>query len=187
MQRKPVVCSSKRPARFSRAASRRAFQKLASTLMGLPTWRMRTRIGESGSYKPTARNLSLRSKMIASSPGAPSRFCSLMLSANTHGWPPRTIDSAVGRSRSRSVLGPEDFIDPLADGFGHADQRRPFAFETFAGEFFRRVETELGAHREFARGVIENVSRTLCKNTVALRISVRAQAEKNVAAVVNVH
>src|SRR3954466_2297936 len=116
--------------------------------------------------------------MTASSPGAPSRFCSLMLSANTQGWPLRTIDSAVGRRRSRSVLGAEDFIDPLADGFGHANQRRPFAFETFAGQFFGCVKTELGADREIGRGMIENVGRALCKNAVALRIGVRAEAEK---------
>src|SRR5215213_6457452 len=117
--------------------------------------------------------------MTASSPGAPSRFCSLMLSANTHGCPPRTIDSAVGRRRRRSVLGAEDFIDPLADGFGHADQRRPFAFETLAGKFFGRVEAEFGTDGKFAGGVIQHISGPFRENAVALRVGIRAKAKQN--------
>src|SRR5687768_10750807 len=99
--------------------------------------------------------------MTASSPAPPARFCSLMLSAKIQGWPPRTIDSAVGRRRSRSVLGAEDFINPLANIFGHADQRRPFAFKTFAGQFLRRIQAELGTNGEITGRVVQHVRRSL--------------------------
>jgi len=40
--------------------------------------------------------------MTASSPVCPARFCSRMLSANSHGWPERKTDSAVADTRKRS-------------------------------------------------------------------------------------
>src|ERR1017187_4082507 len=39
--------------------------------------------------------------MMASSPACPSRFCARMLSANSHGWPERKMDSAVEVTRRR--------------------------------------------------------------------------------------
>src|SRR5688572_11647726 len=125
--------------------------------------------------------------MTASSPALPSRVCSLMESAKTQGWPLRTIVSAVGRRRSRSVLAPEDFIDATADGFGHFDQWRPLAMEAFAWDFFGRIKAELGANGEFGGGVIEHVGGTLRENGITLRIGVCAEAKKNIAGVVHVH
>src|SRR5882724_338136 len=39
----------------------------------------------------------------------------------------------------------------------HLDERRPGAFEAFAGNFLRRVYAEFGADGDFARGVVEHV------------------------------
>src|SRR4051812_35734703 len=96
-----------------------------------------------------ARKRSLRSNM-AARPGLVSgRLCSLTLSAKIHGWPRRTMLSAVGRRRRRTGLA-EELIDAAADRFWHLDERGPFAAEAFAGEFFGGVKAELGADGELA-------------------------------------
>jgi len=45
----------------------------------------------------------------------------------------------------------------------HLDDRRLGAFEPFAGEFLRRVETELATAGDFADGVIKHVEPALVK------------------------
>ena len=54
----------------------------------------------------------------------------------------------------------------------HLDERRPGAFETFAGNFLRRINAEFAATGDFARGVVEHVGRAFGEEAVAWRIGV---------------
>ena len=68
--------------------------------------------------------------------------------------------------------------------FIHLDERRPGAFETFAGNFLRRVNAQLAAAGDFARRVVEHVGRAFGENAVALRIGVGREMEQHFARVV---
>jgi len=54
----------------------------------------------------------------------------------------------------------------------HLDERRPGAFEAFAGEFFRRDNAQLPAAGDFAGGVVEHVGRAFGEEAVALHFDV---------------
>ncbi len=69
----------------------------------------------------------------------------------------------------------------------HLDERRPRAFETFAGNFLCRVNAELAAAGDFARRVVEHVGRAFGEDAVALRIGVGREMEQHFAGVVDVH
>ncbi len=58
----------------------------------------------------------------------------------------------------------------------HLDERRPGAFEAFAGEFLRRVEAEFAAAGDFTRRVVEHVRQALGEEAVALRNDTAAKA-----------
>src|SRR5581483_9697690 len=60
--------------------------------------------------------------MTANSPSSPARFCFRRLSANSHGWPERKMDSAAGltRSRRRGEAGLDGFELDTASSFGEA-------------------------------------------------------------------
>ena len=68
----------------------------------------------------------------------------------------------------------------------HLDERRPGAFETFAGNFLRRVKTHFAANGDFAGGVVKHVGRAFGEDAVALRISVGREMEQHFARVVDV-
>ena len=53
----------------------------------------------------------------------------------------------------------EQPVNLSADFIAHFNQRRPRAFETFAGNFLRRVNAQLAAAGDFARRVVEHVGR----------------------------
>ena len=80
----------------------------------------------------------------------------------------------------------EKFFHLRLHVFIHLDERRPGAFETFAGEFLRRVDAEFAAAGDFAGGVIQHVGRAFGEDAVALRIDVGAGAEEDVAGVMHV-
>ena len=71
--------------------------------------------------------------------------------------------------------------------FIHLDERRPGAFETFTGNFLRRVNAQLAADGDFARRVVEHVGRTFGENAVALRIGVGREMKQHFAGIVHVH
>ena len=71
--------------------------------------------------------------------------------------------------------------------FIHLDERRPGAFETFAGNFLRRVNAQLAAAGDFARRMVEHVGRAFGEEAVALWVSVGGEMEQHLAGVVNVH
>src|SRR5687768_811636 len=61
---------------------------------------------------------------------------------------PRSESSTRAATRSYITVGLfENCIDTTADSLRHADQRRPFAVETFACQFFRRINSQLRADR----------------------------------------
>src|SRR5437773_7581522 len=68
----------------------------------------------------------------------------------------------------------------------HLDEWRPGAFETFAGEFLRRVYAEFAAAGDFAGGVVAHVGRAFGEDAVALWIGVGAEAEQDFGGVVHV-
>ena len=86
-----------------------------------------------------------------------------------------------------SGLVSENPVYPFPHRFVHADQRRPRALETFAGNFLRRVDAEFAADGDFAGGVVEHVGRAFGEDAVALRIGVGAETEEDFAGVVHVH
>ena len=51
--------------------------------------------------------------------------------------------------------------------FIHLDERRPGAFEAFAGEFLRRINAEFAAAGDFAGGVVEHLGRAFGEDAVA--------------------
>ena len=53
----------------------------------------------------------------------------------------------------------QEFFHLRLHRFIHLDQRWPGAFETFAGNFLRRVNAQLAAAGDFARRVVEHVGR----------------------------
>ena len=63
-------------------------------------------------------------------------------------------------------------VNLSADFIAHFNQRRPGAFESFAGNFLRGVKTHFAAAGDFARGVVEHVRRAFGEEAVALRIGV---------------
>ena len=63
----------------------------------------------------------------------------------------------------------------------HLDQRRPGAFEAFAGNFLRRINAKFAAAGDFAGGVVEHVGRAFGEEAVALRVGVGAEAEEDFA------
>ena len=68
----------------------------------------------------------------------------------------------------------------------HLDERRPGAFETFAGNFLRRVKTHFAAAGDFAGRVVKHVGRAFGEEAVALRIGVGREMEQHFARVVDV-
>ena len=78
------------------------------------------------------------------------------------------ISEALVRTLSSPREQRGDFLPPLLI---HPDERRPGAFEAFAGEFLRRVNAEFIAAGDFAGGMFEHVERTFGGEAVALRIS----------------
>jgi len=52
----------------------------------------------------------------------------------------------------------------------HLDERWPFAFETFARNFLRRVDAEFAAVGDFGGGVIERVGLSFDQKSVAPRV-----------------
>ena len=69
----------------------------------------------------------------------------------------------------------------------HFDERRPWPFEAFPGQFSRRIDAEFGADSDLAGGVIQNVGGTFGKNGISLRVGRSAQPEKHLASVMHVH
>jgi len=88
---------------------------------------------------------------------------------------------------SFSQFSSEQRVNFLSDVFIHFNQRRPGAFEAFAGNFLRRVYAEFAADGDFAGGVVEHVGRAFGEEAVALRVGVGAEAEEDSAGVVQVH
>ncbi len=84
--------------------------------------------------------------------------------------------SGIAAEKNRQLRGKKFFDLCLHLGI-HFDERRPRAFETFAGQFFRRVDTQFAADGDFARRMVEHVGWTLGENAVALRIGVRGEVE----------
>src|SRR5579872_7299393 len=70
--------------------------------------------------------------------------------------------AATGRSFSRtqklfSTRAAEQLVNLLLYNRVHLNQRRPRAFETFAGKFFGGVDPQFAADGKFARRVVERV------------------------------
>ena len=65
--------------------------------------------------------------------------------------------------------------------FIHLDERRPGAFETFARQFLRRVETLFAPDGDFARRVVEHVDDCSSRRESAHSLSVRFQCQEHIA------
>jgi hypothetical protein len=61
----------------------------------------------------------------------------------------------------RSLVGAQDFFHLRLHRFIHLNQRRPGAFEAFAGNFLRRVNAEFAAAGDFARRMVKDAGGNL--------------------------
>jgi len=75
------------------------------------------------------------------------------------------------------ILFVEQRIHSLSHGLIHLDERRPGAFEAFAGESFRRINAKFAAAGDFARRVVEHVGWAFGEEAVALRVGVRGESQ----------
>ena len=70
----------------------------------------------------------------------------------------------------------------VANFFAHLDQGWPFALETFARHFLRRIDAEFAAAGDFARRVVEHVGRAFGEELSRLRQASARQARCGLAA-----
>src|SRR5205809_1035410 len=96
---------------------------------------------------------------------------------------PLALTKSMGSTRAvaGSCVSTEKPFHFRLHGLIHLDQRWPGAFESFAGEFFCRVNAEFAADGDFARRMIQNVRWTLGEDAVALGIRIGAQTEQHFA------